>query len=185
MASIASNAMQSRKETCIGSPEGSRLLDRCLGARSPQPKHALIHVNLVHGKALFERDPFRQLPHVAALRVLSDEVSALLHLAHGDYSSQLGQRDRYFSASPPRSRVDAAIECGEALHSRARGADEKHHRLRNGDVVKEPFYRGLLLEVVARDDVEVRAFLIPTPDEQGARVAGSSAKLSNIIICKR
>jgi len=78
--SITEKALQAGDEPCIRRPERRRLLDELLGARPPQPKHALMHGDLVHGEALIKAEPFGQGPHVTALRVLRDEVAALLHL---------------------------------------------------------------------------------------------------------
>ena len=93
MTSIAAKSVQPSYEACIRSPERSRLLNAMPSAWSPQPEHALMHIDLVHREALIKLTPFRQGPHVAALRMLRDEVSALLELALCDQRAKLGQRD--------------------------------------------------------------------------------------------
>ena len=80
MTSIAQITFKTSCEPCIRRPKGRRLLDGLLGEGTPQPKHALMHGDLMHRESFIEMTPLRQGPHVTALRVLCDEVAALLHL---------------------------------------------------------------------------------------------------------
>ena len=88
MASVTAKTMQPGDEACIRSTERSRFLDEMPGARTSQPEHALIYVHLVHIESLLQLNPFRQGPHVTALRMFSDKVAALRHLAKRDQRRQ-------------------------------------------------------------------------------------------------
>ena len=91
--------------------------------------HALVDQHRGDAALVSDGSPHGRLPQIGALRVLRNEVPARVHLGERCDACQLRERDRHPSRSHPTRMVYDAVECAEALHTRARNAYDQDGRL--------------------------------------------------------